>query len=68
MEKLAFCAAFFFYLFVYYFFIYCLFVCLRFNYFKGAVCYFMHQLCGLAPRELGEGGGIFLCFGGLALV
>ena len=32
-----------------YLFIYCLFVCLLFNYFKGAVCCFMHQLCGLAP-------------------
>ena len=46
------------YLFVYYLFIYCLFACLLFNYFNGAVCCFMHQLCGLAPWGLGGGGAI----------
>ena len=48
------------YLFVYYLFIYCLFACLLFNYFNGAVCCFMHQLCGLASWGLGGGrGGYF---------
>ena len=40
----------------YYLFIHCLFVCLLFNFFKGAVCWFMHQLCGLAPLGFGGGG------------
>ena len=65
MEKPMYYAVFI-YLFVYYLFIYCLFACLLFNYFNGAVCCFMHQLCGLAPWGLG-GGGLFLCFGGSAL-
>ena len=43
-----------------YLFIYCLFVCLLFNYFKGAVCCFMHQLCGLAPWGL-WGVGRYFC-------
>ena len=60
------------YLFVYYLFIYCLFVCLLFNYFKGASCWVMYQLCGLALLEDGgEGVAISMefCggFGGLAL-
>ena len=58
------------YLFVYDVFIYCLFVCFLFNYFKRAACWFMHQLCGLAPWGLGGvcgGGGLYLCFGGLHL-
>ena len=59
VEKLVFCAVFI-YLFVYYLFIYCLFVCLLFNYFKGAVCCFMHQLCGLAPWGL-WGVGRYFC-------
>ena len=37
-----------------YFFVYLLFVCLLFIYFKGAVCWVMHESCGLAPLE---GGG-----------
>ena len=45
-----------------YLFIYCLFVCLLFNYFKEAVCCFMHQLCGLAPWRLGVGGGAISLF------
>ena len=61
VEKLVFCVLFI-YLLVCYLFIYCLFVCLLFNYFKGAVCYLMHQLC-----RGGWGGELFLCFGGLAL-
>ena len=66
LQEILVCAVFI-YLFVYYLFIYCLFICLLFNYFKGVgvVCYFMHQLCGLA--SWGLGGGRFLCFGGLAL-
>ena len=32
-----------------YLFIVCLFVCLLFIYFKGAVCWVMHKLYGLAP-------------------
>ena len=48
VEKLVFSAVFV-YLFVYYLFNYCLFVCLLFIYFKGAVFWVMHQLCGLAP-------------------
>ena len=54
VEKLVFCVLFI-YLLVCNLFIYCLFVCLLFNYFKGAVCYLMHQLCGLAPWGLGWG-------------
>ena len=55
-------SAVFIYLFVYYLFIYYLFVCLLFNYFKEAVCCFMHQLCGLAPWGLGVGGGAISLF------
>ena len=51
MEKLAFCALFI-YLFVYYLFIYCVSVYLLFNYFNGAVCWFMHHICALAPLGL----------------
>ena len=40
--------------------IYLLFVCLLFIYFYGAACWFMHQLCGLAPLE-GWGGGGYFC-------
>ena len=58
VEKLVFCAVFI-YLFVCYLFIYCLFVCLLFNYFNGAVCCFMHQLCGLAPCGLGGAISVF---------
>ena len=53
------------YLFVFSLFIYWLFVCLLFNYFKGPVCWFMHQLCGLAPWGLGR--ELSVCFDGLAL-
>ena len=38
---------------VYYLFIYYLFVCLLFNYFKGPVCWFMHELFVLATWGLG---------------
>ena len=55
VEKLVFCAAFI-YFFVYYLFIYCLFVCSLFNYFKGAVCWFMHQLYDLARWVFRRGG------------
>ena len=62
------------YLFVCYLFIYCLFVFLLFIYFKGAICWTMHQILGLAPLERSLGGGgvaisVELCggFGGLAL-
>ena len=57
VEKFVFCAVFN-YLFVYYAFIYCWFICLLFNYFKGAVFWFRHQFCGLAPWVLG-GGSVF---------
>ena len=53
------------------FFIYCLFVCLLFIYFYRAVCWVMHQLCGLVLLEGGKGVAIsmelFGGFGGLAL-
>ena len=49
------------YLFICLLFAYLLLFCLLFNYFNGAVCWFMHELCGLAPW------GQYLCFGGLAL-
>ena len=47
-------------------------MCLLFNYFKGASCWVMYQLCGLALLEDGgEGVAISMefCggFGGLAL-
>ena len=70
MEELVFCAVVI-YLLVYYFFIYCLFVCLLFIYFYRAVCWVMHQLCGLVLLEGGKGVAIsmelFGGFGGLAL-
>ena len=53
--------------------IYCLFVCLPFIYFKGAVCWVMHQLCGLALLDRrGDGVEVAISvefwggFGGLA--
>ena len=52
VEKLAFCAVFI-YLFICLLCVYLLLVCsLLFNYFKEAVCWLMHQLCGLAPWSL----------------
>ena len=58
LQEILVCAVFI-YLFVCYLFIYCLFVCLLFNYFNGAVCCFMHQLCGLAPCGLGGAISVF---------
>ena len=48
-----------------YLFTYCLFVCLLFIYFKGAVCWVIHQSCGLVSLEKGVGGyfcGVFWQF------
>ena len=50
VEKLVFCAVFI-YLFIICLFIVCFYVCF-FNYFKGVVCWFMHQFCGLVPWGL----------------
>ena len=47
------------YLYAYYLFIDCLFVCLLFNYFEGAVCCFMYQLCGCGLAPWGLGGDHF---------
>ena len=52
------------------FFIYCLFLCLLFVYFKGAVCWVMHQLCGLEPLEgVGVAISVEFCggFGGFTV-
>ena len=46
------------YLLVNYLFIYSFFVCLLFNYFEGASCWVMSQLCGLAMLEKGKRGWV----------